>query len=441
MPTTFRPYSPEQSLLLPPSPRDWLPENHLVHFVSDIVDQFDLTAFYKRYQGDGRRKQPYEPRMLLRVILYSYVTGTFSSRKIARRIEDDIALRYLASGNFPAHRTICDFRLDHLEAFELLFLQILSIAQEAGLVNLGRIAIDGSKVRANASKHKAMSYDRMKKEEETLKKQIAEMLAKAAEEDAREDGEYGVDRRGDELPDELQRRESRLRAIQEAKQRLEDRQRDKDVADGRFEGDDDPAKKKGKPFKRKFGVPDEKAQENFTDPESRIMKSTEGFQQCYNAQIAVEPDHQLIVANHVTQSAGDSGSLLVSMVEIVEQNLGVTPLEVLADAGYKAEESFVELENRKIDAYVALGRETTTSEPIKITGPASQRMKDKLVSEPGKKIYRRRKAIVEPVFGWIKHILGFRRFSLRGLSKVAGEWQLVCLVVNMKRMSTVMQTA
>ncbi|HLE57232.1 MAG TPA: IS1182 family transposase [Rhodothermia bacterium] len=435
MPTAFKPYKPEQSFLLPPAPSDWLSEGHLAHFVSDMIDQLDLKAFYARYEGDGRRKQPYEPRMLLKVIVYSYMTGTFSSRKMARRIEEDIAVRYLAAGNFPSHRTICDFRVAHLEAFSVLLLQIIRIAQEAGLVKLGRIAIDGSKVRASASKHKAMSYDRMKSEEEKLEKQIAAILGQAAEQDAREDAEYGPDRRGDELPEELQRRESRLQKIREARQRLEQRQKEQDLEAGRSEGDDDPArKKKGNPFKRKFGVPADKAQENFTDPDSRIMNSTEGFQQCYNAQIAVDANSQLIVGTEVIQNAADNGSLL-SMVELVEQNCGRTAEQYVADAGYKSEASFVELERKKVDAYVALGREGKNATNA-TTLPATQRMKEKLASPQGEATYRRRKAIVEPVFGWIKNVLGFRRFSLRGTNKVAGEWALVCMVVNLKRMST-----
>jgi transposase len=434
MPTAFRPYTPEQSFLLPPAPSDWLSEGHLAHFISDMIDQLDLKAFYARYEGDGRRKQPYEPRMMLKVIVYSYMTGTFSSRKMARRIEEDIAVRYLAAGNFPSHRTICDFRVAHLEAFSVLLLQIIRIAQEAGLVKLGRIAIDGSKVRASASKHKAMSYDRMKSEEEKLEKQIAAILGQAAEQDAREDAEYGPDHRGDELPEELQRRESRLQKIREARQRLEQRQKEQDLKAGRSEGDDDPTrKKKGNPFKRKFGVPADKAQENFTDPDSRIMNSTEGFQQCYNTQIAVDANSQLIVGTEVIQNAADSGSLL-SMVELVEQNCGRTAEQYVADAGYKSEASFVELERKKVDAYVALGREGKNVINA-TTLPATQRMKEKLASPQGEATYRRRKAIVEPVFGWIKNVLGFRRFSLRGTNKVSGEWALVCMVVNLKRMS------
>lgn len=441
MPTTFRPYAPEQSLLLPPSPSEWLSEGHLAHFISEVVDQLDLSAFYERYEGDGRRKQPYEPRMMVKVIVYSYMTGTFSSRKIVRLIEENIALRYLAAGNRPSHRTVCDFRVDHLDAFSSLLVQVISVAQEAGLVKLGTIAIDGSKVRANASKHKAMSYDRMNSEEEKLEKEIAAILARSAEEDAREDAEFGPDRRGDELPDELQRRESRLQKIREARARLEQRQNEQDTAAGRSEGDDDPARrtKGGNPFKRKFGVPAGKAQENFTDSDSRIMKSTEGFQQCYNAQIAVDADSQFIVAADVTQNAADSGSLL-PMVDLVEQNCGTTPERCLADSGYKSEATFVELEKKNIDAYVALGREGKTVE-AETKLPATQQMKQKLASPSGKAAYRRRKAIVEPVFGWIKNVLGFRRFSLRGIRKVAGEWALVCLVVNLKRMNKLFSAA
>jgi hypothetical protein len=236
------------------------------------------------------------------------------------------------------------------------------------------------------------------------------------------------------LPEELQRRESRLQKIREARQRLEQRQKEQDLEAGRSEGDDDPArKKKGNPFKRKFGVPADKAQENFTDPDSRIMNSTEGFQQCYNAQIAVDANSQLIVGTEVIQNAADNGSLL-SMVELVEQNCGRTAEQYVADAGYKSEASFVELERKKVDAYVALGREGKNVINA-TTLPATQRMKEKLASPQGEATYRRRKAIVEPVFGWIKNVLGFRRFSLRGTNKVSGEWALVCMVVNLKRMS------
>ncbi|HXI12298.1 MAG TPA: transposase, partial [Thermoanaerobaculia bacterium] len=224
MPTSYREYMPEQSLLLPPSLRDWLPEGHLVHFISDVVDQLDLKAFYERYAGDGRRKQPFEPRMMLKVLLYAYASGTFSSRKIAKRIEEDVALRMLAGGNFPSHRTISDFRKLNLEAFRGVFVQVVRFAQEAGLVRMGTIATDGTKVKANASKHKAMSYGRMVQEEKRMEKEIEQLVKQAEKEDAQEDAEFGDDVRGDELPEDLRHRETRLKKIKEAKKRLEDRQ-------------------------------------------------------------------------------------------------------------------------------------------------------------------------------------------------------------------------
>ena len=269
MPTSYREYLPEQSLLLPPSLRDWLAEGHLAHFISDVVDQLDLAAFYERYEGDGRRNQPFEPRMMVKVLLYGYASGTFSSRRIAKKIEEDVAFRVLAGNNFPAHRTIADFRKEHLIAFEDVFVQVVSLAQEAGLVRMGTIAIDGTKVKANASKHKAMSYGRMQQEEKRLKEEIEKLTAQAESEDALEDSEYGEDRRGDELPEELQHRETRLQKIKEAKKRIEQRQAEADREQGRTEGDQQREGKPGGPFKRVFGVPPEKAQENFTDPDSR----------------------------------------------------------------------------------------------------------------------------------------------------------------------------
>lgn len=217
MPTTFRPYEPDQALILPPSLRDWLATDHLVFFVSDTIDQLDLSAFYGRYEGDGRRKQPYEPRMMVKVLVYAYATGTFSSRKIARKLEEDVAFRVLAAGNFPAHRTIAEFRRQHLKEFEALFVQVVTLARELKMIRLGTLAIDGSKVRANASKHKAMSYGRMKDEERRLRGEIKGLLERADAIDEEEDAEYGSDRRGDELPEELARRETRLEKIRAAK--------------------------------------------------------------------------------------------------------------------------------------------------------------------------------------------------------------------------------
>ena len=438
MPTSFRPYLPDQSLLLPPSPRDWLPEGHLAFFVSDTVDALDLSEFYKPYEGDGRRNQPFDPRMMVKVLLYAYATGTFSSRKIARKLEEDVAYRVLAAENFPSHRTVCEFRQTHLKAFGDLFVQVVKIAREAGLVRLGALAVDGSKVKANASKHKAMSYGRMLEQEKRLRAEIAALTARAEATDSAEDAELGSEVRGDELPQELRRREQRLAKIQEAKKRLEARQVEEDKAKGRSKDDDRKSPRGGRKFKRDFGVPEESKQDNFTDPQSRIMKTPSGYDQCYNGQIAVDEDSQLIVAAALTNNAADNGEL-IPLLDGTLSNLGQSPEQILADAGYRSEANFKALEARNIDSYVSLGREGKKA-PTEATSPASQRMEAKLATEVGKKRYRRRKAIVEPVFGWIKGVLGFRRFSFRGKEKTAQEWNLVCLAINLKRFHVLQAT-
>ena len=433
MPTSYREYVPEQSLLMPPSLRDWLAEGHLAHFISDVVDQLDLAAFYERYEGDGRRNQPFEPRMMVKVLLYAYASGTFSSRRIASKIDEDVAFRVLAGNNFPAHRTIADFRKEHLTAFLDVFVQVVRLAQEAGLVRMGTIAIDGTKVKANASKHKAMSYGRMQQEETRLEEEIKKLTTQAESEDAREDSEFGEDRRGDELPEELQHRETRLQKIKEARKRIEQRQAEADREQGRTEGDQLREGKAGGPFKRAFGVPAEKAQENFTDTDSRIMKTGSGFEQCYNGQIAVDDTAQIIVANHLTQSAADVDQLLPVIVEAYACT-GQSPDAVLADAGYKSEDHLAELEACGIDGYVSLGREGKLAGEPNPKAVATKRMKEKLATEAGKDRYRKRKSVVEPVFGWIKQALGFRQFLMRGVDRVRGEWNLVCLAVNLKRL-------
>ncbi|MGH9518545.1 MAG: transposase, partial [Terriglobales bacterium] len=297
MPTTYRAYAPEQSLLLPASLKDWLPERHLVYFISDAVDALDLAAFHARYAGDGRRRQPFDPAMMVKVLVYAYATSVFSSRKIARRLEEDVAFRVLAAGNFPAHRTLREFRQLHLPEFSALFVQIVRLAREAGLVKLGRVGIDGTKVKAHASKRKAMSYGRIRETEARLQAEIANLLKQAETKDREEDRRYGKDHRGDELPAELARREQRLAVIQAAKARLEARQRELDEAAGRHPDDEGHTRGPGgRRCQRRFGTPPDKAQDNFTDPESRIMQTVDGFQQGYNAQAAVDEDSRLIVA-------------------------------------------------------------------------------------------------------------------------------------------------
>ena len=434
MSTTFRPYAPDQMLLLPADMREWLPENHLAHHISDLVDGLDLTAFYAPYEGDGRRNAPYEPRMMVKVLLYAYATGVFSSRGIARKLEEDIAFRVLGAGNFPQHRTLCEFRRRHLADFKKLFTEVVRLARELGLAHFGKLSIDGTKVRANASKRKAMSYGRMEEEERRLSGEIEALLAAAGEADAAEDARLGADVRGDELPAELRRREDRLAAIRAAKSRLEAQQRAADDARGR-PPDQDRNPKGGRPYKWGYGEPDEKAQSNFTDPESGIMKtSSEGFQQCYNAQVAVDGEHQLVVATEVTANASDQGGLLLLLDEVAE-TVGEQPETVLADAGYSNERDLADLETRGIDGYVSLGREgkkARTRDPEK--NPATSRMAEKLSTPAGRAVYAERKWLSEAPHGWIKHVLGFRRFSLRGLEKVRSEWDLVCLAPDAKRL-------
>ena len=265
MSTTFRPYVPDQSLLLPPDVREWLPEGHLAHHVSDLVDGLDLTAFYALYEGDGRRNAPYEPRMMVKVLLYAYATGVFSSRRVARKLEEDVGFRVLAAGNFPQHRTLCEFRRRHLEDFQALFVEVVRLAQELGLARLGKLSIDGTKVRANASKRKAMSYDRMQAEEQRLESEVEALLRQADAVDEAEDARLGAEVRGDDLPAELRRREERLAAIREAKARLEAAARAADAARGRQPGQGRNPKG-GRPYKRAYGEPDEKVAEQLHGP-------------------------------------------------------------------------------------------------------------------------------------------------------------------------------
>ena len=434
MPTTFRPYEPDQLLLLAPSLRDWLPEGHLADHVSDLVEGLDLTAFYARYEGDGRRKSPYEPRMMLKVLIYGYATGVFSSRQLARKLEEDVAFRVLGAGNFPSHRTLCEFRRRHLEDFKALFVEVVRVAREMGVAQFGKLSIDGTKVRANASKRKAMSYGRMLAEERRLEGEIEALLGRAQETDAAEDARFGEALRGDELPQELRRREDRLAAIRAAQERLRARQREADDARGRKPGSKRNPRG-GRPYQREYGEPDATAQDNFTDPQSRIMKtSAEGFQQSYNAQVAVEGGNQLIVATGVTSNASDQGHL-VQLLDDVEATHGERPATVLADAGYCNERDLATLEERGMDGHVALGRERRRNVAVDAEAyPATARMAQKLGTEAGAAQYAQHKWLSEAPNGWIKEVLGFRRFSLRGLEQVQGEWNLVCLALNVKRL-------
>jgi transposase len=430
---SYRPYLPDQEFLLPPSLRDWLPENHLVYFVSDVIDNLNLSAMDTVYGEEQRGQPPYDPRMMTKLLVYGYCVGVFSSRRIQQRLAEDIAFRVLAAGNAPNFRTISDFRKIHLPTLESLFEQILKIALEAGAMKLGRVALDGTKVKASASKHKAMSYDRIQEKERQIRAEVRELLAQAEAADAEEDALYGAEQRGDEWPEELQRRETRLKKIREAKRALEARARQ-------------TAEKDGKPAEEvKQARPADKDQYNFTDPESRIMMGSEGFVQGYNAQAAVEPALQLIVGQSVTPAANDKEQI-EPMVQVIEQQSGQRPNGLLADSGYCSEKNLEHLETadksgHKIDAYIATGkqkhgeyRQPCPRGPLPQQATRVERMKRKLQTKAGRAVYAARKTMVEPVFGQIKQARGFRQFLLRGLVKVRGEWALVCLTHNILKL-------
>src|SRR5918992_92064 len=427
---SYRAYHPDEDLLLPPSLRDWLPQDHLAYFVSDVVENLDLSAMDAVYGNEKRGQPPYDPQMMTKVLVYGYCVGVFSSRRIERRLVEDIAFRVLAAGNQPNFRTISDFRKIHLKTLEGLFEQVLKIALEAGAMKVGRVALDGTKVKANASKHKAMSYDRMLDKEKALKAEVKQLLLQAEAADAEEDARYGKNRTGDELPAELERRETRIRKIREAKRAIEQRARAKAEAEG-----SDPEQ----------AQPKDKDQYNFTDPESRIMKGADGFVQAYNAQAAVEPDLQLIVGQAVTQAPNDKEQLL-PMVEVIEEQSGQRPEEILADSGYCSEKNLEALDceenaDRRITGYIATERQKHDEYkqpcgkgPLPKGATRADRMRRKLKTKAGKAVYAARKAIVEPVFGQIKQARGFRQFLLRGIDKVRGEWALVCLTHNILKL-------
>ena len=424
MAKTYRPYLPEQDFLLPPSPREWLPEGHLAYFVSDLVDQLDLSAITKVYEAEDRGYPPYHPVMMTKVLVYAYCVGVFSSRRIERRLLEDIPFRMLAAGNAPDFRTIAEFRKTHLTALQGLFEQVLRLARELGARRVGRVALDGSKIKANASKHKAMSYGRMGEKQRQLRDEVRQLLAQADATDAAEDAQDGLQRPGDDLPAELQRRESRLQRIRDAKRVLEARAKDEAAAAGQ------PAES---------AIPDTKAQYNFTDPESRIMKGPDGFVQAYNAQVAVD-ERQLIVGQAVTQETNDKRQLL-PMITTIERQSGDTPPVLLADAGYCSEQNLADMATTTIDAYISTRKQKHGERPgpcprgpLPTSATLIDRMSRKLHTKAGAAIYAARKAIVEPVIGQIKQARGFRQFLLRGLDKVQGEWSLVCTTHNILKL-------
>ena len=432
MSVTYRSYNPEQRVLFPSLMSDSLPENHLVFFVLDVLSKLDLSAIHSAYESRKGGQPPYHPAMMTGLLLYGYCVGVSSSRKLEKATWEQIPFRVLTADQHPDHDSIAAFRSRHLPALAELFFQVFELCRHAGLVSFGHVALDGTKIEANASKHKAMSYGRMEKKAEELRREISELLRRAEATDAEEDALYGKGVRGDELPAELSRREQRLAKIESAMRDLEAEAREKSKRDDSDDG------ASGSPPPR----PADKAQRNFTDPESRIMQdgSTKEFIYAYNAQAVVDSQFQVIVAADVTQSSNDFSSAIPLLTQAVEI-AGTEGIEKASmDAGYGSEANIEGLESMGLDVYAAVKRHkhgVEEAEPVcevpADAGPR-ERMRCKLSSAGGKAVYKMRKAIVEPVFGQVKDGRGFRRFSMRGFANARHEWSFVCAVHNLMKL-------
>jgi transposase len=417
MAKTFREWNVEQSWLLPPSVMDFVPAGHVAHFVRDTVrEQLDLSAILSPYEQEERGYPPYHPVMMTALLLYAYSQGTYSSRRIARACEERVDFMAVTGLNRPDFRTVSDFRKRHLEALKGLFVQVLKLCQHAGLVKLGHVAFDGTKVKANASKHKAMSYERMLESEARLKREVREWFRQAEAADEAEDQQHGGERRGDELPDWVANKQRRLEKIAEAKAALQ--------AEARAAGQ---------------SAPEAKAQRNFTDPDSHIMKSGKDFVQAYNGQAAVDAQAQVIVAQSLSNAPTDARQL-APIVAQIKTNTGRQAQELSADAGYCSEGNLAVLARHPIDAYIATGRQRHSDAAaigrrrVNATTRVAA-MRTQLARAGRRSRYRLRKTLPEPVFGQIKQARGFRQFLLRGLEKVQGEWSLICTVHNLLKLA------
>lgn len=488
----YQPYSPRQGFLLPPSPTEWLPDDHLAYFVLDLVEQLDLSAIERRIQAkDGRGTRPYDPRMMLALLLYGYCTGVFSSRRIATATFEDVAFRVLAGGNHPHFTSVNTFRKTYLDEISALFAQVLAMCVKAGLVKLGHVALDGTKLQANASKHKAMSYKRMIQLEAKLRAEIDGLMKRAEQADAEEDELYGPAGQPEDVPAELARREKRLARLKQAKAELEEEARQARAArlrelaegnDARIEDDSTPARERKAAATRAAkqraqadeldpkrddgddapgafvnddgldlhrvqtypdGTPKPGAQRNFTDPDSRIVTGNgDHFVQGYNAQAVVDEAHQIIVAQSLSNRSPDAG-YLDAMLALTSANLPTEPARMSADAGYWTATVVDDAAraSASTEVYIATERRKHWDADDEITEgsapddfDAREQMRWKLRTTEGRAVYARRKVIVEPVFGQIKEARGFRRFSLRGLRQAAREWSLVCLTHNLLKL-------
>lgn len=446
---TFRAFAPDQDLLLPPSLDDWLPAEHLARFIAELVDEhLDLSRIRGSYtKAEGA--PPYDPRLMVRILLYGYTTGVRSSRQLEAACQDVVAFRWLAAGQGPDFRSIARFRKRHLSALGHLFVQALALCQAAGMVKLGRVALDGTKLRANASRRKAMSYARMSEKEKVLAAEVSELLAQAEDIDKSEDARFGKDSRGDELPEQLRRRESRLKTIRQAKQALEDEARERAEAAARekaaAQGEDGDTTAQRIADAVEKATPAPKAQRNFTDPESRIMKTSDGaFHQCFNAQAVVDDGHQVIVAAEVTDCAADVASL-IPMAEQATVNTGQVLGEVLADAGYCSADNLDQAATLSAasgtEFFIATGRSKHDAPlPISPRGrirkdaTPRERMARKLTTKKGRAAYARRKVIVEPVFGQMATLQNAKHLLLRGIDGARGEWLLLAACHNLRKL-------
>jgi transposase len=437
----FRPWKIDQALLLPPSVQDYVPEDHLSRFIVALVtESLELSAISASYTS-GLGQPPFDPRMMTALLLNGYASGIYSSRRIAKACIERADFMMIVAGDPPDFRTISDFRKRHLQALAGLFVQVLKLAEKAGLVKLGHVALDGTKIKANASKHKAMSYARMKQRAVELQAEVDRWLAAAEAADTEEDKLHG-NKRGDELPKWVADKRKRIEKMRAAKAELEAEARAAAEEERRIKAETEEqriaeGRKKrpgGKPDKPISEEPDAKAQRNFTDPESRIMTTRNGVLQGYNAQAAVDGCAQIILAHGLIQTTSDHGQV-VPLVDGIAANLGRAPAQVSADCGYLSEANLAALAARGITAYIATGRAKHPADGRCQSGPLTQAMRARLKRAGWRSRYRLRKQIVEPVFGQIKQARGFRQFLLRGVEKVRAEWALICTAHNLLKLA------
>lgn len=443
----FRPYSPDQQFLFPPDMKKWLPEDDLVYFIMDVVDKLSLRPIMQTYDNARGGQPPYHPRMMVNLLLYAYCIGLPSSRKIEQATYHSLPFRILTANQHPDHDTIANFRKRHLKALANLFVQILRLCQKAGLVKLGHVALDGTKVKANASKHKAMSYGRMEKKAQDLRDEVDRLFAQAEKSDNEEDALYGAGKHGNALPKELRFKQSRLKKIEKAMTALEEEAKLEAVAqkaeyDAKKKVYDEKTGRRGRPPKAPSDKPDPKRQRNFTDPESRIMPAScsKDFVQGYNCQAAVDDEAQVIIATNVTQEPNDKKQVKPLVAKMESNTGGQLPKKSSMDTGYFSESNCNYLQEKKIDAYVATEKLKHGEIPLAPRGripknaTVKERMARKLRTIKGRSTYKLRKQIVEPVFGQIKEARGLRKFSLRGLENCQAEWDLICLTHNILKL-------